>query len=226
MTLNRMPTCFGEKLVISIAVIFAMPAVMIASGLLLLDRSVGTHFFNPAEGGDVLLYQHLFWFFGHPEVYIIFSPAPDLFRLCRDLFHDGRIFGYHAIVLSLIATGFLGVRAVGPSHVCHGVRLHLGESFFHRLEHADRDPERHQFFCWMATLWYRQPQLTIPLLWCFGFFFVLRHGRNVRQLCSLGPRWICRCTILTLSSRHFHYVLVGGARVPACSPPSTFGFRR
>ena len=84
MTLNRMPILLWEKLTISFMVIFAMPAVMVASSLLLLDRLVGTHFFNPAEGGDVLLYQHLFWFFGHPEVYIIFCRA---LRSCQHSFH-------------------------------------------------------------------------------------------------------------------------------------------
>ena len=75
MSLNRMPLFVWAMLVVSFMVIFAMPAVMIASTCLILDRLVSTHFFNPAEGGDPLLWQHLFWFFGHPEVYIIFLPA-------------------------------------------------------------------------------------------------------------------------------------------------------
>jgi cytochrome c oxidase subunit I+III len=75
MSLNRMPLFVWAMLVTSFMVIFAMPAVMLASTMLILDRLVGTHFFNPAEGGDALLWQHLFWFFGHPEVYIIFMPA-------------------------------------------------------------------------------------------------------------------------------------------------------
>src|SRR5437016_14158140 len=107
MTLNRMPILLWEKLVISIAVIFAMPAVMVASGLLLLDRLVGTHFFNPAEGGDVLLYQHLFWFFGHPEVYIIFLPAVGMVSTIVATFSQRPIFGYLPLVMALIATGIL-----------------------------------------------------------------------------------------------------------------------
>ena len=75
MTLDRIPLFVWAMLVTSFVIIFAMPAVMIASTFLILDRLVGTHFFNPAEGGDALLWQHLFWFFGHPEVYIIFLPA-------------------------------------------------------------------------------------------------------------------------------------------------------
>ena len=75
MSLNRMPLFVWAMLVTAFMVMFAMPAVMLASTALILDRLVGTHFFNPAEGGDALLWQHLFWFFGHPEVYIIFIPA-------------------------------------------------------------------------------------------------------------------------------------------------------
>ena len=75
MSLNRIPLFVWSILVMSMMVIFAMPAIMLASTMLLMDRLVGTHFFNPAEGGDALLWQHLFWFFGHPEVYIIFMPA-------------------------------------------------------------------------------------------------------------------------------------------------------
>ena len=75
MSLDRMPLFVWAMLVTSFMIIFAMPAVMVASTMLILDRLVGTHFFNPAEGGDALLWQHLFWFFGHPEVYIIFLPA-------------------------------------------------------------------------------------------------------------------------------------------------------
>src|SRR3954449_12593629 len=108
MSLNRMPMILWEKLVLSFMVIFAMPAVMLSSSMLLLDRTVGTQFFNPAEGGDVLLYQHLFWFFGHPEVYIIFLPGAAIISSIVPCFCRRRIFGYSIIVISVVATGFLG----------------------------------------------------------------------------------------------------------------------
>src|SRR5436305_3764800 len=108
MTLNRMPIILWEKLVISFAVIFAMPAVMVVSSMLLLDRLVGTQFFNPAEGGDVLLYQHLFWFFGHPEVYIIFLPGAAIVSTLVPVFTRRHIFGYTPVVISVLATVFLG----------------------------------------------------------------------------------------------------------------------
>ena len=108
MTLNRMPILLWEKLVLSIMVMFAMPAVMVVSSLLLLDRLIGTQFFNPAEGGDVLLYQHLFWFFGHPEVYIIFLPGAAIMSTIIPVFLRRHIFGYTPMVVSVVATGFIG----------------------------------------------------------------------------------------------------------------------
>src|SRR3954451_8470428 len=106
MTLDRIPLFVWAMLVMSFLVIFAMPAVMVASTMLILDRLVGTHFFNPAEGGDSLLWQHLFWFFGHPEVYIIFIPATGMVSSIVATFTRRSVFGYSALVLSLIAVGF------------------------------------------------------------------------------------------------------------------------
>ena len=94
MTLNRMPILLWEKLVLSLMVIFAMPAVMVVSSMLLLDRLIGTQFFNPAEGGDALLYQHLFWFFGHPEVYIIFLPGAAIVSTLVAVYTRRHVFGY------------------------------------------------------------------------------------------------------------------------------------
>ena len=107
MTLNRVPLFCWAMLVTMIMILVAMPAVMVASTGLLLDRLVGTHFYNPAEGGDALLWQHLFWFFGHPEVYFIFIPGLAFISAIIPTFARRPMFGHTAIVLSLIATGFL-----------------------------------------------------------------------------------------------------------------------
>src|SRR6201747_763411 len=107
MSLDRIPLFVWSMLVTSFLVIMAMPAIMVASTSLILDRLVGTHFFNPAEGGDVLLWQHLFWFFGHPEVYIIFLPAVGMVSTIITTFTRRKMFGEHLIILSLIAIGFL-----------------------------------------------------------------------------------------------------------------------
>src|ERR671924_1304327 len=108
MSLDRIPLFVWSMLVQSFMVIFAMPAVMLASTMLIMDRLVGTHFFNPAEGGDALLWQHLFWFFGHPEVYIIFIPALGFVSQVVQTFSRRPIIGYPVILLSIITIGVVG----------------------------------------------------------------------------------------------------------------------
>src|SRR3954471_22541790 len=108
MSLNRMPMYCWSMLVQSFMIIFAMPAVMMSSSVFLLnDRTIGTHFVNPAEGGDPILYQHVFWFFGHPEVYIIFLPALGMVSTIVETYSRRSVFGYPAMVLSLVANGFI-----------------------------------------------------------------------------------------------------------------------
>src|SRR5678815_246417 len=108
MSLNRIPIFVWSMVVMAFMIIFAMPAIMVASTALILDRLVATHFFNPAEGGDALLFQHLFWFFGHPEVYIIFVPAAGMVGTIVATFSRRPLFGYIAIVLSMVSIGFIG----------------------------------------------------------------------------------------------------------------------
>lgn len=110
-------------------VIFAMAVVMMTSLFATLDRRVGAHFFNPAEGGDVLLWQYLFWFFGHPEVYIIFIPALGMVSSVVQTFSRRPVFGYTAMVLSLIATGFIGF-GLWVHHMFATGLPQLGLSFF------------------------------------------------------------------------------------------------
>ena len=100
MTLDRIPIFVWSMLVTSFLVVFAMPSIMVASTALILDRLVGTHFFDPVAGGNVLLWQHLFWFFGHPEVYIIFLPATGMVSTIIAVFSRRPVFGYPALVLS------------------------------------------------------------------------------------------------------------------------------
>ena len=107
MTLFRMPIFVWASLVTCLMIIWSMPAIVTTSTYLILDRLVGTHFFNQAEGGDPLLWQHLFWYFAHPEVYIIFLPSVGLASHVVETFSRRKMFGYPAIVLSLIAQGFL-----------------------------------------------------------------------------------------------------------------------
>jgi cytochrome c oxidase subunit 1 len=212
MTLNRMPILLWEKLTLSFMVIFAMPAVMVASGLLLLDRLVGTHFFNPAEGGDVLLYQHLFWFFGHPEVYIIFLPGAAIISTLVSCFSRRRIFGHTPIVVSVVATGFIGF-GVWVHHMFATGLPQLSESFFTAASLMIVIPTGVQFFCWLATIWHGRLQMRLPMLWVFGFFFVfLIGGLSGVMLASVPVDTQVHDTYFIVA--HFHYVLIGGALFP------------
>ena len=141
MSLNRMPLFVWAMLVSRSWCCSPCRAVATASQFLAMDRLVGTHFFNPAEGGDALLWQHLFWFFGHPEVYIIFVPALGIVSSIVATFTRRPVFGYPAMVLSLVATGVPGLRPVGAPHVRHRPAAARRE-LLHRREHHDRDPDR------------------------------------------------------------------------------------
>ena len=129
MSLNRIPLYVWAMLVTSFMILFAMPSVMLASTMLITDRLVGTHFYNPGEGGDVLLWQHLFWFFGHPEVYIIFLPGLGFVSMITATFARRPIVGYTAVVLSLIAVGFLSF-GLWVHHMFATGLPRLGNSFY------------------------------------------------------------------------------------------------
>jgi len=156
MSLDRIPLFVWSMLVTSFLIILAMPAIMIASTCLILDRLVGTHFFNPAEGGDVLLWQHLFWFFGHPEVYIIFLPAVGMVSTIVATFTRRPVFGYLAMVVALIATGILAF-GLWVHHMFVAGLPRLGESFFTASSMAIAVPAGLQVFCWLATIWAGKP---------------------------------------------------------------------
>ena len=141
MSLDRMPLFVWAMLVTSFCVIMAMPAIMVASTSLILDRLVGTHFFNPAEGGDVLLWQHLFWFFGHPEVYIIFLPAVGMISSILPTFCAAPDLRLPAAGHGAARDRLPRLRPVGAPHVRHRPATARRE-LFHRVQHGDRHPQR------------------------------------------------------------------------------------
>ena len=212
MTLARMPLFVWAMVVTSFMVLFAMPAVMFASSALIMDRLVGTHFYNPAEGGDVVLWQHLFWFFGHPEVYLIFIPALGFMSSIIPTFARRPIFGYPAMVLSLIATAFLGF-GLWVHHMFAANLPELGKSFFTAASMLIALPTAIQIFCWIATLWMGRLEFKTPLLFLLSFFFILVAGGLTGIMVASVPLDLqLHDTYFVVA--HLHYVLIGGAVFP------------
>jgi cytochrome c oxidase subunit 1 len=212
MSLDRIPLFVWSMLVTSFIVIMAMPAIMIASTSLILDRLIGTHFFNPAEGGDVLLWQHLFWFFGHPEVYIIFLPAVGMVSTLVATFARRPVFGYLALVMALIATAILAF-GLWVHHMFVTGLPRLGESFFTASSMAIAIPAGIQIFCWLATLWDGKPIFKTPLLFVIGFMFTfVIGGLSGVMVASVPFDTQVHDTYFVVA--HFHYVLIGGAVFP------------
>jgi cytochrome c oxidase subunit 1 len=212
MSLNRMPLFVWASLVMSFMVIFAMPAVMLTSGALALDRLVGTQFFNAAEGGDNILYQHLFWFFGHPEVYIIFVPATGFVSTITAVFCRRRVFGYAAMVLALISVGFIGF-GLWVHHMFATGLPQLGQSFFTAASLMIVIPNGVQIFCWLATIWGGRVRLRTPMMYVIGFIVIFVIGGLSGVFLASVPIDIqVHDTYFVVA--HFHYVLIGGAVFP------------
>ncbi len=212
MSLNRIPLFCWSMLVQSFMVIFAMPAVMNASSFLLSDRTVGTHFVNPAEGGDPLFYQHVFWFFGHPEVYIIFIPALGFISHIVSANSRREIFGYPAMVLSMVATGFIGF-GLWVHHMFATGLPQIGAAYFTASSMMIAITSGVQIFCWIATLWTGRLRMTTSMHFVFGFIaiFVLG-GLSGVMLASMPLDLQVHDTFFVVA--HFHYVLIGGALFP------------
>ena len=212
MTLNRLPLFSWATLVTAFMIMFAMPAVMLSSTALITDRLVGTHFYNPAENGDALLWQHLFWFFGHPEVYIIFVPGVGMLSPIIETFSRRPVFGYPAIVLANIATGFLSF-GVWVHHMFATNIPAISKSFFTVASMMIVIPTAVQIFCWLGTLWTGRLNLRTPFLFVLAFFFILVLGGLTGIMLAavpLDPQ--VHDTLFVVA--HLHYVLFGGAVFP------------
>jgi cytochrome c oxidase subunit I+III len=212
MTLARMPLFLWSMLVTSLMIIIAMPAVMLSSSFLIADRLVGTHFFNPVEGGDPLLWQHLFWFFGHPEVYIIFLPALGMVSSIVVTFARRTMFAYTPMVLSLLTTGLLAF-GLWVHHMFATGLPHLGSSFYTAASMMIAIPSGVQIFGWIATLWDGKPRFQSPLLFVVGFVVIFVLGGLTGVMLSAVPLNLqLHDTYFVVA--HFHYVLIGGAVFP------------
>jgi cytochrome c oxidase subunit I len=213
MTLRRIPLYCWAMLVQSFMVLFAMPMVMLATNVMILnDRTIGTHLVNPAEGGDPLLYQHVFWFFGHPEVYIIFLPAVGMVSAILETHARRPIFGYKAAVASLVANAFLAF-SLWVHHMFATDIPHVAAVYFAAASMSIAITSGVQIFCWIATLWTGRLQLTTAMHFVLGFIFIFVVGGLTGVMLAAIPIDLqTHDTYFVVA--HFHYVLIGGALFP------------
>src|SRR5690349_6654260 len=212
MTLARMPLFAWTMLVVALMIIFAMPSIALCSGMLISDRLIGTNFYNAAEHGDALLWQHLFWFFGHPEVYIIFLPATGFVSTITETFCRRPVFAYPIVVLALISTGILAF-GLCVHHMFATGLPRVGFSFYTSASMTVAIPTGLQIFCWLATMWDGRPRFQVPMLYVVGFIITFVIGGLTGVIIAAVPLDLQLHDTYFIVA-HFHYVLIGGAVFP------------
>ncbi|HTL33566.1 MAG TPA: cytochrome c oxidase subunit I [Kofleriaceae bacterium] len=212
MALHRMPMFVWASLIVAFMVIFAMPAVMLASSMLASDRLISTHFFNQAEGSDPILWQHLFWWFAHPEVYIIFIPALGFVSSIVVAFTRTQLHGYIATVVSMTSTAFIGF-GVWVHHMFADGLPQVGTSFFTASSLLIAIPTGVQFFVWISTIWRGKIRYATPMLFVLAFFATfLIGGLTGVMLASVPLNLQVHDTFFVVA--HLHYVLIAGSVFP------------
>ncbi len=212
MTVNRMPLFVWSILAMAFMMIFAVPAVTEASFLLELDRIFGTAFFDTANGGSPLLYQHLFWFWGHPEVYILFLPAVGIMLTTIPVFAGQRLAGYLWAATSLVAIAFISF-GVWVHHMFATGMPSLAMGFFSAASQVIAIPSGVLYLCWIATLIQGKVRWTTPMLFSLGFLLIFLMGGLTGVMVSVMPfDWQATDTYFVVA--HFHYVLNGAVVFP------------
>jgi cytochrome c oxidase subunit I len=209
MSWRRMPLFVWAMLVFSYLVVIALPSIAAAAAMLLTDRHFGTSFFETAGGGDPLLWQHLFWFFGHPEVYILILPAFGMISEIIPVFARKPIFGYTAIATSTVAIAFLG-SLVWAHHMFATPTSTPVLGFFMLSSYAIAVPTGIKIFNWIATLWGGSLRFTTAMCFSVALPAVFVFGGITGILLAIFPvDWQLTDTYFVVA--HFHYTLFGGA---------------
>ncbi len=212
MSLSRMPLFLYSSLTTYFSVIFALPALTAALLFLELDRKWAFPFYDISRGGHPLLWQQLFWFFGHPWVYIIFLPATGMISMLLPVFARHPIVGYPYIAISTILTGFVGF-GVWVHHMFVVGEPFMAMSFFSAASMTISIFTAVQIFCWVATLWKGKPVLTTSMLFALGFMALLVLGGLNGVVTAVIPvDWQLTQTYFVVS--HLHYVLIGANVFP------------
>lgn len=212
MAIQRMPLFAWYVLITAFMIAFGFPPLILASILLEIERAFGFVFFEVARGGTPLLWQHLFWLFGHPEVYIIFLPAAGVVSTLIPVFARHAIVGYSWAVLAVIGTGFLSFGLWVHHMFAIGIPL-LALSFFSAASMAVAIPMGVQVSVWIATLWAGTPQLRPPMRFILGFFFIFVLGGLTGVMVALVPfDWQVHDTHFIVA--HLHHVVIGGLLFP------------
>lgn len=212
MSLNKMPIFCWYILAMALMIVFGFPPLILGSILLELERAAGMVFFATEGGGDPLLWQHLFWLFGHPEVYIIFLPAAGIVSTLIPVFARRPLVGYHWIVLAIITMGFVSF-GLWVHHMFTVGIPHLAQAFFSVASMLVAVPTAIQLFAWLATLWQGRVVYGLPMLWIIGFLVVFVCGGLTGVMLAVAPfNWQVHDTHFVVA--HLHYVLVGGMLFP------------
>jgi cytochrome c oxidase subunit I+III len=212
MTISRMPLLVWTLLVMGVMILFAFSVLLVATILLELDRALGTQFFNPLAGGSTLLWQHLFWFFGHPEVYIIFLPATGIVSMVVATFARRPVAAYLLVVVAIVLIGFVSF-GLWVHHMFTTGLPELAMSFFTAASLMIGVASGIQIFSWIATLWGTRPAWRAAFLWIMGFIFVFVLGGLTGVMVAVVP-FDMQVHDTYFIVAHLHYVLIGGAVFP------------